>query len=90
MFKKVWFKYTVQAGDSSADLDYVATTSLTLNSGTITIYNGTGDADLTLPSPGASGSLGNNKAIVIDADAGGVNNSNLKGNLVGNLSGGFE
>ncbi|WP_141655444.1 hypothetical protein, partial [Roseivirga seohaensis] len=29
------FNYIVQAGDVSADLDYVATNSLTLNSGTI-------------------------------------------------------
>ena len=30
-FTKVWFKYTVQPVDSSADLDYAATDSLTLN-----------------------------------------------------------
>ncbi len=58
------FNYTVQSGDVSGDLDYVATNSLSLNGGTIT--GAVGDADLTLPSPGAPGSLGANKAIVID------------------------
>jgi hypothetical protein len=62
------FNYTVQAGDSSPDLDYVATTSLALNGGTIkdTLSN---NASLTLPAPGAAGSLGANKAIVIDTSS---------------------
>ena len=59
------FNYTVQAGDLSADLDYVATNSLALNSGTIRDAAGN-NATLTLPTPGAANSLGNNKAIVID------------------------
>jgi hypothetical protein len=59
------FNYTVQAGDTSSDLNYVATSSLTLNAGTI--KDGAGNnATLTLPSPGAAGSLGYNKNIVID------------------------
>ena len=58
------FNYTVQAGDTSPDLDYVATTSLTLNSGTIR-DRALNDATLTLPAPGAAGSLGANKNIVI-------------------------
>ncbi|HTZ05868.1 MAG TPA: hypothetical protein VMB53_08935, partial [Gaiellaceae bacterium] len=62
------FDYTVQAGDTSADLDYTATTSLTLNGGTIQDA-ATNDADLTLASPGAAGSLGANKNIVIDTTA---------------------
>lgn len=58
------FIYTVQAGDQSSDLDYVSSDSLTLNGGAIqdTANN---DAVLTLPGPGAAGSLGANKAIVI-------------------------
>ncbi|MFY0592910.1 cadherin domain-containing protein, partial [Roseivirga sp.] len=60
------FTYRVQEGDESADLDYKATTSLTLNGGTIGDTNFFQIADLTLPSPGASGSLGANKALVID------------------------
>ncbi|MDX9749042.1 MAG: Ig-like domain-containing protein, partial [Paludibacter sp.] len=58
------FNYTVQSGDTSTDLDYVSTGSLRLNGGTI--QNSGQDADLTLLSPGASGSLGANKAIIID------------------------
>jgi hypothetical protein len=58
------FNYTVQANDVSADLDYVDTNSLALNGGTIT--GAVGDANLTLPSPGATGSLGASKNIVID------------------------
>jgi hypothetical protein len=62
------FNYTVQARDTSADLDYVATASLALNGGTIrdAAFN---NATLTLPTPGAAGSLGANKAIVIVATA---------------------
>lgn len=59
------FSYTVQAGDASADLDYTSTTALVPNGGRIadTAQNG---ATLTLPTPGAAGSLGANKALVID------------------------
>ena len=59
------FNYTVQAGDTSADLDYAGTDSLTLNDGTIKDVAGN-NATLTLATPGAAGSLGANKAIVID------------------------
>lgn len=59
------FKYTVQVGDASADLDYVATNSLSLNGGTIKDAAGN-VATLTLPTPGAANSLAANKAIVID------------------------
>jgi hypothetical protein len=58
------FNYVVVTGDTSGDLNYVATDSLALNGGTIT--GATGDAILTLPSPGSAGSLGANKNIVID------------------------
>ncbi|MBI2606705.1 MAG: hypothetical protein HYW49_11565, partial [Deltaproteobacteria bacterium] len=67
------FTYTVGAGHSSGDLDYAATTSLALNGGAIKDAS-TNDATLTLPSPGAAGSLGVNKAIVIDAVAPTVTN----------------
>jgi len=60
------FNYTVQAGDSSADLDYLSTTALALNGGTVHDAV-TNNAVLTLPSPGGANSLGINKAIVIDA-----------------------
>lgn len=62
------FNYTVQAGDTSSDLDYVATNSLVLNGGTIKDLAGV-NAVLTLPAPGSSGSLSYNKAISIDTTA---------------------
>ncbi len=58
------FNYTVQAGDVSADLDYISTTALNLNRGTIEDA-GDNNAVLTLPPPGAAGSLGANKNIKI-------------------------
>ena len=61
------FAYTVQAGDTAADLDYSSTTALALNSGSI--QAGGTNAILILPAPGAAGSLGANKAIVIDTTA---------------------
>ncbi len=61
------FTYTVQSGDESVDLDYVATNSLT--AGTSIQDAGNSNATLTLASPGAANSLGANKAIVIDGVA---------------------
>ncbi len=60
------FNYTVQAGDTSSDLEYKDVNSLVLGGGTIRNKGKTIDAVLTLPTPGAAGSLGNAKAIVID------------------------
>ena len=58
------FAYTVQAGDTSADLDIAATNALALNGSTIT--DGAGNnATLSLPTPGAPGSLAANAALVI-------------------------
>ncbi|MBT9512428.1 MAG: DUF4347 domain-containing protein [Acidovorax sp.] len=62
------FNYTVQAGDTTADLNYVSTSALALNGGTIRDA-GSNDATLTLPALAAAGSLGVNKAIVIDTAA---------------------
>ena len=59
------FSYTVQDGDSSADLDYASTAALSLNGGTIQ-DGASQSAILTLPTPGAAGSLGANKALVVD------------------------
>ena len=59
------FTYIVQAGDESADLDYKASNSLTLNGGTI-VDGGGNAATLTLATPGAANSLGDNKDLVID------------------------
>ncbi|MEZ2229160.1 MAG: ELWxxDGT repeat protein, partial [Microcoleus sp.] len=60
------FKYTVQTGDESSDLQYLATNSLT--GGTIKDSEGL-DANLTLPALGVAASLGGSKALVIDGIA---------------------
>ncbi|HPK28116.1 MAG TPA: DUF5011 domain-containing protein [Candidatus Absconditabacterales bacterium] len=60
------FRYTIESGDTSNDLDYASTTALALNGGTIKDV-ATNDATLALASPGTIGSLGYNKDIVIDA-----------------------
>ena len=67
------FNYTVAAGHTSADLDYVSTTSLALNGGTIKDA-ATNNATLTLAAPGAANSLGANKSLVIDTTAPTVTN----------------
>ena len=65
------FKYTVQPGDTSSDLDYLAANALALAGGSIK-NDGTVNANLTLAAPGAAGSLGANKNIVIDTLAPGA------------------
>lgn len=60
------FTYTIASGETSSDLDYVGTGSLALNGGTITTPADGFAATLTLPTPGAAGSLGANKALVVD------------------------
>ncbi len=61
------FNYTVQGNDTSSDLDYVSAAALALNGGTIKATAADlQDANLALPSPGATGSLGANNAIVVD------------------------
>ncbi|MGE4273710.1 MAG: cell wall-binding repeat-containing protein [Desulfitobacterium sp.] len=65
---KLTFNYTVQAGDTAADLDYKAIDSLKLNGGTIKDINNN-DAILSLPVPGAANSLGANQNILIDTEA---------------------
>lgn len=64
----VTFNYTVQAGDVSSDLDYISTTALSLNGGTIKDAAGN-DATLTLATPSAANSLAASKALVIDGVA---------------------
>ena len=65
---KLYFQYTVQAGDTAADLDYKATDSLALNSGTIKDAAGNA-ATLTLATPNATDSISDNQAIVVDTTA---------------------
>lgn len=51
------FEYTAQTGDEITDLDYVSTSSLQLNGGTITDFSDNTIVS-TLASPGSAGSLG--------------------------------
>jgi hypothetical protein len=84
------FNYTVQSGDTSADLDYVATTSLGLNGGTIKDAAGN-NAVLTLATPGQANSLGANRAIVIDTTAptaASFSTTNATGHTVGKIESG--
>lgn len=66
------FRYTIGSGHNSPDLDYLSTTALNLNGGTIKDSLGL-DANLTLPAPASTGSLGFNKNIVVDTLAPTVN-----------------
>ena len=59
------FLYTVQAGDTSSDLDQLSADALSLNGGTIQDAAGN-NAILTLAGPGVIGSLGANAQLVID------------------------
>lgn len=62
------FQYTVVAGHASPDLDYLSSSALMLNNGTMKDALGN-NATLTLAVPGAPKSLGHNKNIVIDTVA---------------------
>jgi hypothetical protein len=63
------FRYTVAANEQAADLDYAATTALSLNGGSIVAVANGQAVDRTLPAPGAANSLGANANLVIDAKA---------------------
>jgi hypothetical protein len=62
------FSYTVQAGDSAADLDLLSANALSLNGGTIRDAAGN-NALLTLAAPGSPASLAARKNLVIDGVA---------------------
>lgn len=62
------FDYTVAGGHSTFDLNYLSTTSLALNGGTILDSDGN-SATLTLPAVTAANSLGGNKNIVVSTAA---------------------
>ena len=54
------FNYIVKEGDTSPDLEYMSTTALSLNGGSIkSLFDK--DAEITLPEPGATNSLSANK-----------------------------
>ena len=61
------FNYTVLSTHVAADLDYKATTSLTLPTNSDTIRDNLAtNGTLTLATPGQTGSISDNQAIVID------------------------
>ncbi|MES2943501.1 MAG: FG-GAP-like repeat-containing protein, partial [Pseudomonadota bacterium] len=62
------FSYTVQAGDTSADLDIFSSSALSLNGATFKDAAGN-HANVRLAAPGASGSLADQAALVIDGVA---------------------
>jgi enediyne biosynthesis protein E4 len=64
------FFYQVASGHMSPDLDVVSAAALGLNGGTIKNHVGGASAVLTLPAPGAPGSLGANKDLVVHAPPG--------------------
>ncbi|RYF52310.1 MAG: hypothetical protein EOO38_00625 [Cytophagaceae bacterium] len=66
----ITFRYTVQANDTAADLDYQSTGALTLGTaGRIQDSPPANDAIITLPPTGSASSLAGQKAIVIDNTA---------------------
>jgi hypothetical protein len=58
------FRYTIQSGELSSDLDELSSSALVLHGATIRNNNGV-DASPTLPLPATTGSLGGNKNIII-------------------------
>jgi hypothetical protein len=62
------FAYTVAAGEASSRLDYASASALALNGGTIKDQAGN-DANLSLASPGAAGSLAASTTIAISTAA---------------------
>ncbi|MAL97468.1 MAG: hypothetical protein CL583_03365 [Alteromonadaceae bacterium] len=62
------FDYRVTTGDATGDLAYTSAAALERNNGSIRNAD-QANADLTLPTPGAAGSLSGNKNIVITAAA---------------------
>jgi hypothetical protein len=59
------FTYTVQAGDTASQLDYLNTSALQLNGGSISDALGNA-ATLTLAPPGTTGSIGISRSIVLN------------------------
>jgi hypothetical protein len=61
------FEYTTVDGDATSDLDYTATTALSLpNAAFIADVDSGNDATLTLATPGQTGSIAAASAIVVN------------------------
>ncbi|PKK92127.1 MAG: hypothetical protein CVV64_01535 [Candidatus Wallbacteria bacterium HGW-Wallbacteria-1] len=69
------FNYVVSDGDASNDLDYVSSSAITLQGGSITDQQTGASAVLTLPAPGAAGSLSQNRQIIVDTTAPAITSS---------------
>lgn len=74
------FRYTVQAGDTSDDLNYKRTSSLTSAGATVKDI-AANFATLTLPALGAGSSLASNKELVIDTAPPGATSANPAGGV---------
>ncbi|MDW3192036.1 MAG: Ig-like domain-containing protein [Cytophagales bacterium] len=78
----VTFTYTVIEGHNSSDLAYNSTS---IDVGDYTIQSPAGvDADLTLPTVGAAGSLSANQAIVVDTEEPTLTNVSIASNNASN------
>lgn len=64
----LFFRYTIQSGDNSADLDVQASNALVLIGGSVRDTAGN-NATLTLPTGSVTGALARNQAFVIDSTA---------------------
>ncbi|MEN7548277.1 Ig-like domain-containing protein [Rapidithrix thailandica] len=65
---RLTFEYEVMPGDVNQDLDYQSTDALQVTGNTRVVAGGF-DANLVLPAPGTSGSLGSEKDLWVDAQA---------------------
>jgi hypothetical protein len=74
------FRYTVQAGDRSVDLDYQSTGALQLNGATIRSATSV-DAILTLPALGGAASIAGQHDLVIDGGAPGERSVPIPGDV---------
>ena len=63
--KELVFNYIVKEGDNTLDLEYVSSTSIALNEGSIFTMDNKAANNL-LPPPGSQGSLSQNKDIILD------------------------
>ena len=63
---QLYFLYHIVSGNSTSLLDYVSSSALDLNGGSIKDYYGN-EANLDLPSPGSAGSLSDKSRIAIDS-----------------------
>lgn len=60
------FSYTVQANENSNALDYTSSAALILPAGSSIRDTALNDSVMTLPSPGAAGSLSSSSSIIVD------------------------